>query len=77
MCVQQWLFKKWILLCKYIGFKFVHNFYLENFQTLTNVQLEVCVMRMRSVWTHMAVMCVPATLATLEMGTHVWTLMSV
>ena len=33
-------------------------------------------MRMQSVWTHKAAICVPATLATLEMVTHVWTLMS-
>ena len=58
-------------------FKVVHNIYLDNFQTSTNVQLEVCVMRMQSVWTHKAVMSVRATLATLDMGTHVWILMSV
>ena len=33
-------------------------------------------MRMQSVWTHKAAIRVPATLATLEMVTHVWTLMS-
>ena len=58
-------------------FKVVHNFYLEYFQTSTNVLLKVYVMRMQSVWTHKAALNVPATLATLEMGTHVWMLMSV
>ena len=29
--------------------KVVHNIYLDNFQTSTSVQLEVCVMRMQSV----------------------------
>ena len=42
-----------------------------------NASLRVNVMRMQTVWTHQVAMSVPVSLATLVMGIHVWTLMSV
>ena len=47
------------------------------YQILMSVLLGVFATRVQSVWTHQAAMSVPASLATLVMDIHVWTLMSV
>ena len=47
------------------------------YQILMSVLLGVFATRMQSVWTYQAAMSVPASLATLVMDIHVWTLMSV